>query len=137
MKKRQKILELDYMRAIAAFGIYAIHATGGFVMYSEFNSNAMRLGMFINQFFRFGTPVFMMISGLVLFYNYRVPEEFDAKKFYKKKVVYLLLPYLIWSLGYFLFKTYFYHIPLEEKWISKLISDIFFGRIFSHLYFIF
>lgn len=137
MKKRQKILELDYMRAIAAFGIYAIHATGGFVMYSEFNSNAMKLGMFINQFFRFGTPVFMMISGFVLFYNYRTPSEFDPIKFYKKKATYLIVPYTLWSVGYFFFKRYIYNLPMEINWQSILLQDILLGRAFSHLYFIF
>ena len=137
MKKRQKILELDYMRAIAAFGIFAIHATGGFVMYSDFNSNAMKLGMFINQFFRFGTPVFMMISGFVLFYNYRTPSEFSPAKFYKKKVTYLIIPYVIWSIGYFFFKRYIYNLPIEPHWQSILIQDILLGNTFSHLYFIF
>lgn len=82
LQKRQQIVELNYIRAITAFGIFAIHTTGGFVMYSEFNSLAMHFGMFINQFFTFGTPLFIMISGFVLFYNYRTPEEFNWVKFY-------------------------------------------------------
>lgn len=137
MNKRKQILELYYMRAIAAFGIYAIHATGGFVMYSDFNSNAMKLGMFINQFFRFGTPVFMMISGFVLFYNYRTPTEFNPSKFYKKKVTYLIVPYIIWSIGYFFFKRYIYYLPLEANWHSVILNDLLLGNAFSHLYFIF
>ena len=95
MKKRQQIMELYYMRAIAAFGIFTIHAAGGFALYSEFNSKVMILSTFLNQFFRFGTPVFMMISGFVLFYNYRTPKEFDSKRFYKKKAVYLIIPYAL------------------------------------------
>ena len=51
LSKRKHVLELNYIRAIAAFGIFAIHASGGFVMYSEFSSNAMKLGMVINQIF--------------------------------------------------------------------------------------
>lgn len=130
-------MELYYMRAIAAFGIFTIHAAGGFALYSEFNSKVMHISTFLNQFFRFGTPVFMMISGFVLFYNYRTPSEFDAKRFYKKKAVYLIIPYTIWSVGYFIFKTYFYRIPLSENWFAGLIKDILLGNTFSHLYFIF
>lgn len=137
MKKREQIMELYYMRAISAFGIFTIHATGGFALYSQFSSKVMHLSTFLNQFFRFGTPVFMMLSGFVLFYNYRIPEEFDAKKFYKKKAVYLILPYIIWAIGYFLFKAYLYRIPVGENWFGGLIKDILLGNTFSHLYFIF
>jgi surface polysaccharide O-acyltransferase-like enzyme len=137
MKKRQQVMELYYMRAIAAFGIFTIHATGGFALYSEFNSKVMHISTFLNQFFRFGTPVFMMISGFVLFYNYRTPSEFDAKRFYKKKAVYLIIPYTIWSIGYFFFKSYIYKLPIDENWGMGLINDILLGKTFSHLYFIF
>lgn len=130
-------MELYYVRAIAAFGIFAIHATGGFALYSEFNTNAMHLGIFLNQFFRFGTPVFMMVSGFVLFYNYRTPEEFDPIKFYKKKFIFLFLPYIIWSVGYLLFSSYMYKIPITYEVILGFPKKIIFGEVFSHLYFIF
>jgi len=125
------------MRAIAAFGIFAIHATGGFVMYSEFNSKVMNLGMFMNLFFNSGTQVFMMISGFVLFYNYRAPEEFNPSKFYKSKAIYLIIPYVIWSVAYFLFKVVGYNMPLESNWLSTLVNNILLGGSFSHLYYIF
>ena len=74
MAKRERIEELFYIRAIAALGILIIHVTGSFAVSSEYGSKAMYLGIFLNQFFRFGSPVFMMVSGLVLFYNYRSIE---------------------------------------------------------------
>jgi len=137
VNKRQQVLELYYVRAIAAFGIFVIHATGGFSLYSEYKSKAMYLGTFLNQFFRFGTPVFMMISGFVLFYNYRTPEEFDWRRFYKKKATFLIVPYILWSIGYFLFSSYMYKIPITTDGLLKLPKSILLGETFSHLYFIF
>ena len=48
--KRERIDELVVIRAIAALGILIIHATGGFVVYSDFGSKAMLGGIFLNQF---------------------------------------------------------------------------------------
>lgn len=125
------------MRAIAAFGIFAIHATGVFAVFSDFNSKAMHLGIFLNQFFRFGTPIFMAISGLVLFYNYRVPEEFNFKAFAKKKFIYIIVPYVLWSLGYYFFKGYIYNMPITMDTFNVFLRGLPTGKTFAHLYFIF
>lgn len=135
MEKRKHIQELYYIRAIAALGILIIHATGVFAVYSEFNSKAMYLGIFANQFFRFGSPIFMMISGLVLFYNYRGMEEFDAKGFYKKKLLYIIIPYVIWSVIYFGYRSYYSGVPFNIWQITILLKEILDGSSFSHLYF--
>ena len=136
MAKRERIEELFYIRAIAALGILVIHATGSFAVLSEYGSKAMYLGVFLNQFFRFGSPVFMMVSGLVLFYNYRSLDEFDAARFYKKKLKYIFLPYVIWSTIYFLYSHYISGVPLSGEG-KVLLRGILFGESYSHLYFIF
>jgi|GEM_PF-3105587 len=136
MAKRERIEELFYIRAIAALGILIIHATGSFAVSSEYGSKAMYLGIFLNQFFRFGSPVFMMVSGLVLFYNYRSLDEFDSKKFYKKKLKFIFLPYLLWSTIYFLYSHYISKVPLRGEG-KVLLRGILLGESYSHLYFIF
>ncbi len=137
MVKRQRIEELYFIRAISAFGIFMIHATGGFALYSQFNSNAMHISILLNQFFRFGTPVFMIVSGFVLFYNYRNLNEFNAKKFYIKKLKFLLLPYIVWSILYFLYINYYFNTQITIASIITLIKKIPFGDTYAHLYFIF
>lgn len=136
MARRKEIEELYYIRGLAALGILIIHATGSFAVLSEYGSRAMYVGVFLNQFFRFGSPVFMMISGLVLFYNYRSFDEFDTKRFYKKKLKYIFLPYTIWSAIYFLYAHYVNNIPLKGE-MPKLLRGILLGENYSHLYFIF
>lgn len=137
MARRKEIKELYYIRAIAAFGILLIHASAGFAVNSEFGSKAMYLGIFLNQFFRFGSPIFMMVSGLVLFYNYRSMEEFDTKKFYTKKVKFIIVPYILWSIIYFFYRTYIYGLPINRERLLKFGTEILLGESFSHLYFIF
>ena len=136
MARRKEIEELYYIRGLAALGILIIHATGSFAVLSEYGSRAMYVGVFLNQFFRFGSPVFMMVSGLVLFYNYRSFDEFSTKRFYKKKLKYIFLPYTIWSTIYFLYAHYVNNIPLKGE-MPKLLRGILLGESYSHLYFIF
>ncbi len=136
MVKRKHIDELYYIRAIAALGILIIHATGAFAVSSSFGSKAMYLGIFTNQFFRFGSPIFMMISGLVLFYNYRSMEEFDIGGFYKKKMLYILIPYVLWSSIYFGYRLYRSKIGFQMAHIPILLGEILTGKAYSHLYFI-
>lgn len=137
MARRKEIKELYYIRAIAAMGILIIHATGGFAVHSEYGSKAMYLGIFLNQFFRFGSPIFMMVSGLVLFYNYRSIDEFDIGRFYKKKVKFILLPYTIWSTVYFLYTSYINRLPISGERLIGYGRGLLLGENFSHLYFIF
>ena len=148
--KRESVEELFYIRAICAFGIFMIHLSGAFAVSSSYGSRAMHLGILINQFFRFGTPVFIMISGFVLFYNYRSFMEFDCRKFYTKKIKYVLIPYLIWSAFYFILAPYLIWTPfyfifsncrviLSQGNISliEFLKNVTLGNAYPHLYFIF
>ncbi|NLN48960.1 MAG: acyltransferase [Clostridiales bacterium] len=144
--KRQKVEELIFIRAVCALGIFMIHLSGSFAMLSAYGSKAMHLGIIVNQFFRFGTPVFMIISGFVLFYNYRSFEEFDAIRFYNKKLKYILLPYLLWSFLYCFIFPYILWTPFSQLINSynsisidfiKFVKIALLGNAYPHLYFIF
>ena len=135
--KRESVEELFYIRAICAFGIFMIHLSGSFAVFSLYGSRAMHLGIFANQFFRFGTPVFMMISGFVLFYNYRSFEEFKFGEFCVKKMKYILVPYIMWSIFYYIIPNYRIILETGSVNIVKLLKDIAFGNAYPHLYFIF
>lgn len=114
-----------------------IHLSGVFAVSSLYGSRAMHLGIFINQFFRFGTPVFMMISGFVLFYNYRNFKEFDFKRFYAKKFKFILIPYLLWSAFYYIIPRYKILLNLGNVNLIEFVKIIVLGNAYPHLYFIF
>ncbi len=59
----------------------------------------------------------MMVSGLVLFYNYRTIDEFDTKKFYlkKNKIYHSTLYYLVYYI-FFLYPPHFaYNLPMTGE----------------------
>ncbi|NLM45152.1 MAG: acyltransferase [Clostridiales bacterium] len=135
--RRETVYELFYIRGLCAFGIFMIHLSGAFAVFSQYGSKAMHLGILANQLFRFGTPVFMMISGFVLFYNYRNFDEFDYRKFYIKKVKYIAVPYFIWSIFYYLLNHHKTLISTGTIELGQVVKTILLGNAYPHLYFIF
>ena len=95
---------------------------------------------FINIFMKYGTPTFIFLSSFVLFYNYfnRPLDKKLVSNFYKKRFVYILLPYFLFSILYFviLHNMYYQGRPLNES-ISTFIEKLLTGKAYTHLYFVF
>ncbi|WP_227504371.1 acyltransferase [Acinetobacter baumannii] len=87
---------------------------------------------FINQFSRFGTPLFCVITGF-LFAKYFF-NGINIRYFYQSRISKILIPYLVWSLIYtiivFFFSKKLFFIFIQEPIISLLS-----GKAFYHLYF--
>jgi len=81
--------EIDYLRGFAIISVLMEH-TGLLRFESDYNFNALT---------NFGVPTFLIISGLVLTYVYR-GKKLDLKRFYKRRILYTLVPYFIWAFIY-------------------------------------
>ncbi|WP_191560052.1 acyltransferase [Metabacillus idriensis] len=136
MIPRKPISQLNIVRAVAMIAVVLIHATAPAFGRLEPQSDLYWFYMFLNRFSRFSVPLFIFVSGLVLFYNYYVRENtFESwKKFYKKRLSYILIPYLMWSAFYLI-----YMMVIDTKSpvsINELRIDLLFGLSKYHLYYI-
>ncbi|WP_054954943.1 acyltransferase [Paenibacillus dakarensis] len=137
--KRRSLPEIQLVRAIAIIGVLSVHATS-FATVAMKDSNFYVVYNFFNIFMRIGTPVFMFLSSFVLFYSYYA-RPFNAKlfsNFYKKRLKYILVPYVLFSLLYFLMVqlTNQGDLSLREM-IESFVVKLFTGKAYTHLYFIF
>ncbi|WLR57800.1 acyltransferase [Mesobacillus subterraneus] len=90
---------------------------------------------FINQISRFGTPMFAMMSGFLLFYQTRT-RGFQLKRFLSSRFTKIGIPFLVWSVFYLLFTYFILKInPMRDGMESFLINFLS-GNAFYHLYFI-
>ncbi|MBP2146268.1 peptidoglycan/LPS O-acetylase OafA/YrhL [Methanofollis sp. W23] len=94
--------EITILRALAVLAVIAIHVSTYFM---EMDSLTLltTLGMAVGIFSHFAVPLFIFISGFVLYHTY--PGALDLRRFYQKRLASVLPPYLIFSTFYLAFST--------------------------------
>ncbi|MCG7408841.1 acyltransferase [Paenibacillus sp. ACRRX] len=133
------IAALPIVRAMAILGVILVHATS-FASIEMTQSPFFYGYTWFNIFFKFGTPVFIMLSSLVLFYNYGKKEMGAGKLivFYRNRLKYILLPYAVASVCYFLLVqvTVRHDRDWTEAW-GSFGKELITGSAYTHLYFVF
>ncbi|OKP99195.1 acyltransferase [Paenibacillus sp. P46E] len=139
MRQKERIPQLDIFRAVAIFAVIAIHATSR-TLAETLDTSMFHPFLFINKFSQFAVPSFVFLSGFVLFYNY-IDRPLSGKtlgKFYSRRLIYIILPYVVFSLMYFILKMTAGHtwsMPLDEM-ARKLGKYLLTGTAYTHLYYI-
>src|ERR1700730_9721872 len=111
MQSKLRIDELDLIRGICMIFVVTLHVFGYFMGADIPGSKTYIVdGLFITMF-RFSRQVFMFLTGLVLFYNYK-DQDLQLSVFYRKRVKGILLPYVIWSILYIGFQSMLHIEPV-------------------------
>ncbi|GAB6085257.1 acyltransferase [Alkaliphilus crotonatoxidans] len=129
MKKR--IEEIPYLRGMAGLAVVMVHLSAIPIDTLGKDSLAMALFTLINRGLKFTSPVFIFISGLIFFYSYK-NRPFQYFSFLRKRLNSVLIPYLGWSLFYYLF---YVGRGIYVFDIKFLINGLLLGRISYHFYF--
>ncbi|WP_270180255.1 acyltransferase [Alkalihalobacillus sp. CinArs1] len=125
------INEIHFLRAIACLFVLAVHVTG--IYYSKHGNTFTEYTEFFNQIGRFGTPIFAVISGFLLFLQVK-KKGFDAKRFYHSRMVKIGMPFLIWSVVYLALMKFVLQVDIFTDW-KRFVVDFAMGNSFYHLYF--
>lgn len=125
--------ELNFIRGFACLMVVMVHVTASFYYFDEKQFNW--LTMFLNQVSRFGTPLFAVIAGFLLF-NQSFKGRFKVKRFVVSRTKKILIPFAIWSFVYLYYKSYVF--PWQENGVKY--ADFFqlflLGDAQYHLYFL-
>ena len=90
---------------------------------------------FINNIVRVEMGLFIMLVGIVFFYNYR-EKEFTAQvliDYFRKRVIYIIIPYLVWSIIYEADAIYYNHKVFD---LGGILDNILSGGSKYQLHFI-
>lgn len=130
-QKTNYIEEIHLIRAVACLLVVLVHVSATYY-YQQDGYNDITL--FFNQIGRFGTPLFAVISGFLLFYHVR-QKGFQLNKFVTSRFVKVGSPFLFWSIFYiFLLVLLEGATPLAEG--KKIFTiDFLLGNSYVHLYF--
>lgn len=130
--KRDKLLELDYMRFIACFAVMIVHITATGVTDYVRGSTPYVLSLILNRSLKFTTPVFVFLSGVTGFYGYR-NKEIEYVPFIIKRLKKVVIPYAVWCVVYYLVFIKLGYYALDLKFFIK---SFFLGNMSYHLYFV-
>lgn len=139
MKKRS-LDEIQLARAFAIIAVLIVHSSSEGVTSIPVDSSLFPIYNFFNIAGKLGTPTFIMLSSFILFYNYYSREATVAlfKNFYIKRIKFILIPYIVFSVIYFLVKWYlfrYYDTPVEA--LQVFFGQLAIGKVYPHLYFVF
>jgi len=126
--------EINILRAFAILAVISIHVSAYFTKMDTINGLAA-LYMSIDVFSHFAVPLFIVISGFVLYNKYS--DDIDIKRFYNKRLKSVLPQYLIFS-TFYLAVTYIGSIVLAKPVnldIPHIIYRYLTGGCFYHLWF--
>ena len=79
---------------------------------------------------RWTVTMFIMISGILLLNK----EMHSYKKFIKKRVLKIVIPLIVWSSFYYIYKNGF---SLDYTSVKNIIKALFEGNIYYHLWFMY
>lgn len=142
--KRPYLPELDIVRAIGIMAVIMIHATSSIVATYDHNGALYPIYVFLNVSSKFAVPVFIFLSGFVLFYNY-YDKSFTVKtigEFYRKRISKVIVPFLFFSFFYWAITRYinygFTDVPTFISYFTSwsFIHKLIIGKTYTHLYFV-
>jgi peptidoglycan/LPS O-acetylase OafA/YrhL len=121
---KPKLLELDLVRAVAIVAVLLIHGTATPRVELPLGSRSHTLYFGINNLSYFPVQAFVLLSGLVLFYSYF--DNWSVRRipgFYRKRLQFILIPYLVWSCFYYLY----------DQWLNPAVNVHFSLQEFARL----
>ncbi len=122
-------LYIDILRIIACFSVIMLHASAQAWYSLPVDSGGFKIANSYDALFRFGVPVFVMISGAL----FLAPgKELDVKKLYWHNILRLAVLYIFWSCAYGLMDCRGFD-PAGIGW-KDVVREMILGRY--HLWFL-
>lgn len=126
---RKRMIHYDLLRIFAAFSVVMLHSAAQFWYTLDIYSGEWLVANSYDAVFRFGVPVFVMISGaLFLSPDYRL----DTRRLYRHNILRFLVIYVVWSCVYGLRDSIVFQAA-DEGW-KAVVRELLTGRY--HLWFL-
>lgn len=126
---KERMVHYDLLRIAAAFSVVMLHSCAQFWYDLDIHSIEWRIADAYDALFRFGVPIFVMLSGALF-----LPETYvlDIKKLYSHNILRLAAAYIFWSCMYGLLDCCF--LGFEGLGWKDVFREMVYGRY--HLWFL-
>lgn len=128
-EKRERKVHLDLLRILAAFSVVMLHSSAQYWYDLDVYSSEWVVANTYDALFRFGVPVFVMLSGSIfLGANYKI----EVKRIYQHNIFKIAVLYTVWSCAYGLFDCA--KFGFENLAMKDILREMLYGRY--HLWFL-
>ena len=122
---------IDIVRVLAIVGVIVVHTVNNIIRQVNFDILRLPILFSIERLFRYAVPLFFIVSGYTL--TYRYGKRAFSKEFYYRRLIRIVIPYIIWSTLYTIMDGDFQITSVVDKdFIVKILT----GSAAIHLYFI-
>lgn len=132
MTQKEHFYFIDLLRALAIAMVVLSHSCSPLVWQVEdapFGSWIILV--FINSFIRSGVPLFVLITGAL---SLKPEPVVDWRAYFKKRVMLVFLPTLVWSVIYLTWNT---HAGVEPEFSKYVLLDLLAMPAARHLWFMY
>lgn len=126
---KRRVLHYDLLRILAAFSVVMLHSAAQHWYVLDIYSKEWVIANSYDAVFRFGVPIFVMISG-ALFLSPKY--QLDISRLYKHNILRYVVIYVVWSCIYGLWDTRTWDFA-EAGW-KPVFRELLYGRY--HLWFL-
>lgn len=127
--EKKRMFSYDLLRIVAAFSVVMLHCAAQFWYTLELDSVDWKIANAYDALFRFGVPIFVMLSG-VLFLN--PSYQVKVKRLYTHNIFRMAVLYTVWSCLYGLYDSR--NFAVAEIGIKPVLREMLGGRY--HLWFL-
>lgn len=125
----KRLVHYDLLRILAAFSVVMLHSSAQFWYSLDINSREWIIANSYDALFRFGVPVFVMLSGAMFLSKER---ELNIKRLYTHNILRVAAAYVFWSALYGLRDSMYFDFT-QAGW-KDVIKEMVMGRY--HLWFL-
>lgn len=124
---------ISNLRNIATFSVIVLHITAPFVLkFNKISFASWQLANLLDSMLRFGVPIFVMISGAVL-----LDRSEPLNTFLSKRLKRIFVPFLFWSIVYFIFSYAGQFQKLSFAQLSQILTGKLLKGTYYHLWYVY
>jgi len=129
---RSRLEEVDILRSVACISVIMTHVTATVLSLGISTPSAYWFLVSLNRFCMTNVPLFVFLSGVVLYYNY-AERSLPILSFWRKRITSTYFPYVFWSLLFYAIyvKAGYYALDWQQ-----VLNAILYGTATYHLYFV-
>lgn len=117
----KEILWADNLRAFATFSVILLHVSASSLnQYGHISDNIWWVGNIYNSTVRFCVPIFLMLSGALIF-----SKTYELSNFFKKRFSRIIFPFIFWSLLYIFNDLLIQFLNGDNMYVNEVTSIVF------------